>query len=348
MHRSKIEWVDDTWNPVTGCKENCRYCYARKKSCRFSGDIRRNMNNPIYEKDKDLQVLDGPYVSENGGILNYPFGFIPTYHRYRLDYPMQRKNGCNILVGEMGDMFGDWIPDNVLQEIFDSCQKQDIHNYLFLTRFPRRYRELCLKGILPTGKNYWYGSTVAYNNDFFPAIPGAVNTFVCFEPILEEIKMPTNGIRLVDWIIIGAENGNGREKVVPEPSWVEAIVEYADRVGIPVFMKNSLIDVMGQDNMRRELPASLEEKDISPLERARRETKCAICGTHGLKKDMIALAVRSCRGEMPKQLCHICHDCFRGFCNKHTIQMPELEGLKREDTEPLQDNRGGQDILEGC
>lgn len=333
MHRSKIEWVDDTWNPITGCKENCRYCYARKKSCRFSGDVRKNMNSPMYEKGKELQVLDGPYMGETRGILNYPFGFIPTYHRYRLDYPMQRRNGCNILVGEMGDMFGDWIPDAVLKEIFDSCQQRDIHNYLFLTRFPRRYRELCLKGILPTGTNYWYGSTVTHNNDIFPAIPRPVHTFACFEPILEEIKLPINGIRLVDWIIIGAENGNGRGKVVPKKSWIEAIVEYADRVGIPVFMKDSIADVIGQNNMRRDFPASLKEREISPLERARRETNCAMCGEHGQKKDMIVLAARSRRGEMPKQLCHICHDCFKEFCNQYAIKIPELEELKNEKTE---------------
>lgn len=339
MHRSKIEWVDDTWNPVTGCEESCQYCYARKKSCRFSGDIRRNKNSPLFDKAKALQVLEGPYKSETGGNLNYPFGFIPTYHRYRLDYPLHRKNGCNILVGEMGDMFGSWVPDAVLQDIFNASQKWDIHNYLFLTRFPRRYRDLCLNGILPAGKNYWYGSTVTRNNDSLPAIPKAVNTFVCYEPILEEIKMPTNGTRLADWIIIGAECGGGKGKVVPETSWIEKIVEYANSVEIPVYMKNSLIDIVGEANMRRDFPAALTLKEISPLERARREADCSICGAHGLKKDMIALAARSRRGEMPKQLCHVCHTCFREFCNKYNIQIPELEGLKDEKTE-LPENNG--------
>lgn len=339
MHRSKIEWVDDTWNPITGCNEKCRYCYARKKSGRFSGDIRRNKNSPIYESDKEVQILDGPFMGETRGVLNYPFGFMPTYHRYRLDYPMQRKNGCNILVGEMGEMFGEWIPDSMIQEIFESCQTRNIHNYLFLTRFPQRYRELCLKGILPTGINFWYGSTATHSYDHYPAIPDKVNTFICFEPILEEIKMPSNDVRVADWIIIGAENGSGKSKVIPKRSWIEKIVEYADRVNIPVFMKNSLIDIVGAGNMRRDFPAALREKEISPLERARREADCAMCGNHGQKKDMVVLAARSRRGEMPKQLCHVCRDCFTEFCGKHAIQIPELEGLKDEETE-LPENNG--------
>lgn len=34
MNKTKIEWCDSTWNPVTGCLHNCNYCYARRtKPC---------------------------------------------------------------------------------------------------------------------------------------------------------------------------------------------------------------------------------------------------------------------------------------------------------------------------
>lgn len=37
MNKSKIEWCDYTWNPVTGCFHKCEYCYARKQAKRFEG-----------------------------------------------------------------------------------------------------------------------------------------------------------------------------------------------------------------------------------------------------------------------------------------------------------------------
>lgn len=35
MNKTKIDWCDSTWNPVTGCLHGCEYCYARKIAKRF-------------------------------------------------------------------------------------------------------------------------------------------------------------------------------------------------------------------------------------------------------------------------------------------------------------------------
>lgn len=35
MNKSGIEWCDHTWNPITGCRHGCSYCYADKMSLRF-------------------------------------------------------------------------------------------------------------------------------------------------------------------------------------------------------------------------------------------------------------------------------------------------------------------------
>jgi len=40
MSATKIEWTDDTWNPIRGCSrvsEGCRNCYAEKTAYRYSG-----------------------------------------------------------------------------------------------------------------------------------------------------------------------------------------------------------------------------------------------------------------------------------------------------------------------
>ena len=51
----------------------------------------------------------------------------------------------------------------------------------------------------------------------------------------------------MDWFIIGAETGNRKEKVVPKREWIENIVDYARSVVKPVFMKDSLKPIWGDD-----------------------------------------------------------------------------------------------------
>ncbi len=38
MNKTKIEWCDSTWNPVTGCRHGCEYCYAKHMANRFKGN----------------------------------------------------------------------------------------------------------------------------------------------------------------------------------------------------------------------------------------------------------------------------------------------------------------------
>lgn len=102
MNRSKIEWCDHTWNPITGCLHNCEYCYARKITTRFSGDVRLNkMCTASYTtqvgdyKGQKLYVLDAPMANETGYTLAYPFGFEPTFHRYRLDKAKSIMKNCD-------------------------------------------------------------------------------------------------------------------------------------------------------------------------------------------------------------------------------------------------------------
>ena len=57
-----------------------------------------------------------------------------------------------------------------------------------------------------------------------------------------------------DWVIIGAETGNRKGKVTPQPEWIHKIVEEAKEYNVPVFMKDSLIPIIGEDQMLREFP----------------------------------------------------------------------------------------------
>lgn len=49
MNRTKIEWATMTWNPVTGCKHGCEYCYARRIARRFGGASETHNNETCHE-----------------------------------------------------------------------------------------------------------------------------------------------------------------------------------------------------------------------------------------------------------------------------------------------------------
>jgi len=55
-------------------------------------------------------------------------------------------------------------------------------------------------------------------------------------------------------IIIGAETGSRKGKVIPKKEWIDSLVKQADRFGVKVFMKNSLRGIMGADFRQDRLP----------------------------------------------------------------------------------------------
>ena len=335
MNRSKIEWCDHTWNPITGCRHNCQYCYARRMTARFAGDVRLNKMAkkdysliPAADGGEDLYVLDAPMLNETGNPLVYPFGFEPTLHRYRMDIPGKLKMGKNIFVGAMSDVFGKCIPDKWLDEIFAVCGKYPIHNYLFLTKNPARYLEY----ILPAGReNLWFGTSITKETEIsrVSALPEACRTFISIEPILEDLHPERHKLflHLVDWVIIGAETGQSKDKVIPEPDWINKIVFEADKAGVPVFMKESLVPIVGEQNMRRDFPKQLQHSEISPKMKKKLFDVCAECKSHMKKSDMITLLARSKRGEQPKQFGFMCKGCFKKFCMGLGLDVPELEEM---------------------
>ena len=142
------------------------------------------------------------------------------------------------------------------------------HKYLFLTKNPQRYTDLDWADKLPAKDNMWYGASVTNAKqmeqvaDAFGELPGKVKTFFSIEPMLEDIEASSgwtfaNNGCYANWIILGAETGRRKEKVTPEREWIEKITADCDEGGIPLFMKDSLISIIGEDNMRREYPREL-------------------------------------------------------------------------------------------
>lgn len=263
MDKTKIEWADMTWNPVTGCKHNCEYCYAKKIAERFGGHTifgEKSTDNPFGNTTALVEPLKT--TDKHGNTVNapYPFGFEPTFHKYRLAEPARKQRKRNIFVGSMCDLFGSWVPTKWIVEVLDACSRAGWHNYLFLTKNPQRYIELDELALLPREDNFWYGTTINRVNDpYFTSEHH--KTFVSIEPIMEDLA-PTLNYTDLDWVIVGAETGNRANKVVPEQSWVDNIVKSCVMADVPVFLKDNLNVTWLFDCLVQLYPRELEKQEV--------------------------------------------------------------------------------------
>ncbi|MCL2215422.1 MAG: phage Gp37/Gp68 family protein [Defluviitaleaceae bacterium] len=276
MNKTDIDWCDRTWNPITGCYHDCEYCYADEFQRRYRGCLHEghrangccynphgrpgelilqpgdeayihplaDKNYPIFDLEEPL-----PFKTEKGEITKapYPFGFIPTLHRYRLRKPTTIKTPQNVFVGSMADGFGSWVPDEWIEQVFRACEAAPQHRYLFLTKNAQRYD--CLSYLLAKGKkhgNWWFGVSATNQDSFDKQADGLdfyaqpCNAFVSLEPLHGPIELDglgnPHGIR---WVIVGAETGRN-PITTPKPEWVYAIVDACKAAGVPVFLKDNL------------------------------------------------------------------------------------------------------------
>lgn len=267
--KTKIDWCDSTWNPVTGCLHGCEYCYARRIAERFGGTTPQigkidhfKVHHP-FDEAKRLYELDSHLFLRKDGISRkapYPFFFAPTLHRYRLDEPKRWTKSRNIFVCSMADLFGAWVPDEWIQQVLEACDAAPQHRFLFLTKNPSRYKEL--ENLLPLHRHppavaeMWFGHSYTGTGDYKPMqLHPAHSRFVSIEPLLHDLSEQDMMVVAAtnDWIIIGAETGHRKGKVIPKKSWADGIVYYAKRNNVPVFMKESLREIMG-DDFRQEFP----------------------------------------------------------------------------------------------
>jgi protein gp37 len=259
MNRTKIEWANFTWNPLTGCHHGCGYCYAKRIARRFCSNEFGNKDGLL----KNLHCAQGCQgCSEMDGLefvgqkirfaikgqRAFPYGFLPTFYSNRLDEPQKVKKPSTIFVVSMGDLFGDWVPDECIQAVFDACDKAPQHRYIFLTKNPGRLDLLQYHNNLPVRPNFWFGTTVVGNQgEPEPVFISSAlhNAFVSCEPLLNKVSVfsllysavLSKGVK---WIIIGAQTGPGAAQHQPRREWVGELIECCHEKDIPVFLKNNL------------------------------------------------------------------------------------------------------------
>ena len=230
---SKIEWTDKTINPLGwgcygpgGTAENpqiCAYCYSRRMS-------------------------KGPYAPK----CDLCRQFIPHWHEEQLYKPLHWKKPRKIFVQSMGDLLGDWVPENQINAVLQIANRCPQHIFQFLTKNTKR-----LKDFNPWLSNCHVGTTVTNQDDADERLPWLLQVdapvrFVSHEPLLGEISFrwakwapihqglntEYEGIRGIHWAIIGAQTGPGA--VRPEVDWVMNLAEQYRVAGVPLFLKDNL------------------------------------------------------------------------------------------------------------
>ena len=213
MSKSKIEWTEATWNPVTGCDEispGCDNCYAARMSVR-------------------LKAM---------GVQNYRSGFKPTMHEHMLDRPLRWRKPQHVFVNSMSDLFHPDVSFDFIQRVFDVMRRAGRHRFQVLTKRPKtmaHYVSNYATDEIPD--NVWMGTSVEsaeylWRIDALRAIPAKVR-FLSLEPLLGDLgDINLDGIH---WVIVGGESGPGARPM--REDWVLEIMEQCDRAGVPFFFK---------------------------------------------------------------------------------------------------------------
>jgi len=123
MNPTKIEWCDETWNPVSGCSkvsQGCKNCYAER-------------------------MFPRPYAGDqwpNGDGTFRPRRFTDVEcHLNRLDQPLRMRKPRRIFVNSMSDLFHEDVPDEFIDRVFAVMAIAQQHTFLVLTKRPERMRE---------------------------------------------------------------------------------------------------------------------------------------------------------------------------------------------------------------
>ena len=212
MAKTKIEWTESTWNPITGCTKisaGCKFCYA---------EIMANR----------LKAM---------GQEKYGNGFELAIHPQVLNEPYTWKKGKIIFVNSMSDLFHKDIPIEFIQRIFRVIKENPQHVFQVLTKRAEILSYYDSEGLLEWPHNLWMGVTVE-NNELTHRIDhlrktGARVKFLSCEPLLS--SLPDLNLKDIDWLIVGGESGRTPRPMNQE--WVIDIKEQCQKANVAFYFK---------------------------------------------------------------------------------------------------------------
>ena len=225
MATSRIEWTDQTWNPVTGCtrvSSGCDHCYAALLTRR----------------------LDAMGHTKYSGLINIGkkhFNGRIKLHPEALPIPSSRSTPSMYFVNSMSDLFHPGVPPQFILAVFAEMVRADHHIYQVLTKRPERMRSImpAIWEALDTEPlaHIWLGTSVesiAVEHRVDQLIQTDCATrFLSCEPLLGPLGLPN--LAGIDWLIVGGESGPGARPF--DIRWAADILEKCDKADVACFVK---------------------------------------------------------------------------------------------------------------
>jgi len=233
-----------TSNPIGGCHFGCQWTMP----------------------DGSEAICYAKRVAEGVAGAAFPDGFAPTHtshgHTTRQVYwrpeeleAWKTAPPSEIFVGSMADLFGPWVPNEMIDDVLSAMRAASQHRFYALTKnapaLPR--------WLFPP--NVWVGASIPPSKmggitldadaqarmlrktiDSLRHVEAGVR-WLSLEPlswdaaeVLREVGDLGTAIR---WMVIGAAT-NGAKTFQPEPRWVERLLDLCDEYRVPVFFKGNL------------------------------------------------------------------------------------------------------------
>ena len=258
---TRIEWCEETWNPVVGCSAvspGCAHCYA--------ASVARRAMQPAHA---GLVNARGHWTGE--------VRLLPE----RLAEPLHWRKPRRVFVCSMSDLFHEDVPDEFIDRVFAIMALTPLTTYQVLTKRadrmlryiqsradgkawtrwilngPRPARSVCggVDGAhwLSLARNIWLGVSCEDQQRADERIPLLLRTpaavrFVSAEPLLGPVDLDASVRSSVpgslrhhltgaglDWVIVGGESGPGARPC--DVAWIRSIVEQCRAASVPAFVK---------------------------------------------------------------------------------------------------------------
>jgi protein gp37 len=267
MKKHKIEWTEQTWNPVTGCREispGCQNCYARDMHRRL-GEMERgrlekledvlqdhSYEFPIFKSHKEKNDFQARIEKTKAS-----FKYQQDWHKVKtwpdeLKRPYTWKKPRMIFVCSMSDLFHDSVSFFFINDVMKVAYENPQHTFQILTKRARRVFDyenwVNINGksadkVWPS--NVWLGMSVTSEQEMWKVAylaPGRAKVkWLSLEPLLGSIQPHKHAQMLnkIDWFVVGGESGNPSDIRMMKEEWVQEIKDFCDEYQKPFFFKQT-------------------------------------------------------------------------------------------------------------